>query len=105
MAAERATFEEVLALARALSRAEQARLVARLTPVLAAAIAEETPRARTIKLEVVVQLPEDSPAGQLVRDPASALGQLVRLVPDDRLPSQEELARWQEERLVERYGT
>lgn len=103
MAAERATFEEVLALARTLSRAEQARLVARLTPVLAATIAEEPAPEPIARLEIVKHLPEGSPAGQLVRDPASALGMLMRLVPDDRVPSEEELARWREERLVERY--
>jgi hypothetical protein len=100
MAAERATFEEVLALARSLSRAEQARLVARLTPAMADEPAPE-PVGRN---EIVKHLPEDSPAGQLVRDPISALGMLVRLIPDDRIPSEEELARWREERLVERYG-
>lgn len=103
MAAERAKFEEVLALARTLSRAEQARLVARLTPVLAAAIGEEPAQEPIGRLEIVKHLPEDSLAGQLVRDSASALGMLVRLVPDDRVPSEEDLARWREERLVERY--
>lgn len=103
MAAERATFEEVLALARSLSRTEQARLVARLTPVLAAAIAEGPSQEPIARAEIVKQLPEDSLAGQLVRHPNSALGMLVRLVPDDRVPSKEELARWREERLAERY--
>lgn len=104
MAAERATFEEVLALARALTRAEQARLVVRLTPVLAAALAGEPHGATAAEPAAVEQLPADSPAGRLVRDPASALGQLVRLVPGDRVPSEEELARWRAERLAERYG-
>lgn len=105
MAAERATFEEVLALARTLSRAEQARLVTRLTPILAAAIAAEPAQEPIARIEVVKHLPEDSSAGRLVRDPASALGMLVRLVPDARVPSEDELARWREERLVERYET
>lgn len=109
MAPERAMLDDVLVQVEKLSLADKARLVAHIASSIASALAsQESHEAHAESLPIddrISQLPADSPAGQLVRDPSSALGKLVRLVPGARpAPSDEQLARWRAERLTERYG-
>ncbi len=100
-------FDDVLALARRLSPADQAQLVATLAAQIASDLAppaSNTPE--PLVDDSAVRLPPDSPAGKLVRDPTSALAQFLAQLPEGFVPpTDEEVARWREERLLERYGS
>jgi hypothetical protein len=100
------TFDAVLTLARRLSLADQMRLVVALA-------AEQTSPPASHKTgtnapdvdDFLAQLPPDSPAGKLIRDPNSALAHVLALLPNGFTPpTDEDIARWRDERLTERYG-
>jgi hypothetical protein len=100
------TLDDVLRLVQHLSLTDKARLVAQVTPQIAAALASHVTRESVQPTDdVIAQLPPDSPAGKLVRDPNSALAQVLALLPEGFVPpTDEEVARWRDERLMERYG-
>ncbi|MDZ4719115.1 MAG: hypothetical protein SH847_11740 [Roseiflexaceae bacterium] len=100
------TLDVVLRLVQQLSLADKARLVAHVTPQIASALASQAvPEPVQHADDVVALLPPDSPAGKLVRDPTSALAQVLALLPEGFIPpTDEDIARWRDERLTERYG-
>ena len=106
MATSTPTLDDVFRIVRQLSVADQARLVARVTPHIAVALAvraEAEPKEQ--QDDVIAQLPAESRAAKLARDPNSALAKVLALTPDGFIPpTDEDIARWREERLMERYG-
>jgi hypothetical protein len=101
------TLDAVLTLARRLSLADQMRLVVALAAEQTSPPAsQETATDVSGVDDLLAQLPPDSPAGKLIRDPNSALAHVLALLPNGFTPpTDEEVVRWRDERLMERYGT
>jgi hypothetical protein len=98
MATSISQLEYVLSLARQLTPADQAKLVAHLAPTIATAGNAETRGPSHA-------LPPNSRAAQLAADPQSALAQVLSIVDSGHQPpTDSDIAGWREERLSERYG-
>jgi hypothetical protein len=99
------TFDAVLTLARRLSLADQMLLVVALAAEqISPPTSHEATSAPGVD-DLLAQLPPDSPAGKLIRDPNSALAQALAILPAGFTPpTDEDIARWRDERLMERYG-
>ena len=99
MSATTPQLEIVLTLARQLTLADQAQLVAQIAPTIASAL---HPEKRTLSSG---NLPPHSRAAQLAADPNSALAQVLGITGSGfQSPSDDDVAHWREERLAERYG-
>src|SRR5688572_2216412 len=95
MTATNSQLEYVLTLARQLTPADQARLVAHLAPTVASpGIHGNRAPSRA--------LPLNSRAAQLATDPQSALARALRIVDSGHQPpTDSDVAQWREERLSE----
>lgn len=92
-------LEIVLRLARQLTLADQAQLVAQIAPTIASALHAEKSTLPSGKL------PPNLRAAQLAADSDSALAHVLSII-GSGFPSSSDadIARWREERLAERYG-
>ncbi len=106
MKASTPMLDEVLRLAQQLSLADQARLIAHIASAIAASLEAQSETSLDAQRAVgSTQLPAESRAAMLARDPNSALAKVLALTPDGYIPpTDEDIAQWREERLNERYG-
>jgi hypothetical protein len=118
--ATKPTLEDVLELASKLTTADQAQLIARIAPVVADTFATETapissPATETaptpplpLDAELVAlaaKFPPGSLAARLAADPNSSLSRVLRILGPDHLPiTDEDVERWREEHMREKYG-
>jgi hypothetical protein len=97
------SIDEIVRAIESLSPVDKARLLDRVAARQAQS--HQLPMPPSESDDVLKQLPTDTPAGKLARDPNSSLARVLAMLPTGFIPPTDaDVERLREERLLERYG-